>query len=332
MASPNHSILFITFSLILIIQFVLGSDLPRYNFDILTDRPVIGILAQPISDIEKTYTPNRQYIAASYIKYIESAGGRVVPINWYSTREEIFDLLPNLNGLLLTGGGSPYHDVIDYLYDAAVEMNKKGIFFPVWSTCQGFQFTGIYFSKKRDLLQSVIVDDLATPLHFEPEAQNSDWFNDMPTQFRELLSDTNATMNFHHWGITLADYGKYLSTQFDLISTNISTNNIEHVSTMSHKTYPFTAVQWHPEKMNFEFQVDSGSGSPMFSIPHTYDNIRITQYCSNWFVHQCRRNDNRFSDWKDLQANLIYNWSPIRSSPIGFVENYVFDHWPIVLK
>lgn len=46
------------------------------------EAPIIGILAQETFSIEK-YFPDENYesfIAASYVKFIESAGGRVVPI------------------------------------------------------------------------------------------------------------------------------------------------------------------------------------------------------------------------------------------------------------
>ncbi len=42
-----------------------------------TLRPIIGIIAQP--SIPQT-TPPSQFLIASYVKWIESAGGRVVPI------------------------------------------------------------------------------------------------------------------------------------------------------------------------------------------------------------------------------------------------------------
>lgn len=46
------------------------------------DVPVIGILSQETYSVEQ-YFPNEDYdsfIAASYVKFIESAGAKVVPI------------------------------------------------------------------------------------------------------------------------------------------------------------------------------------------------------------------------------------------------------------
>lgn len=42
-----------------------------------TNRPVVGVLTQPAAGSSR---PQQQYIAASYVKYVESGGARVVPI------------------------------------------------------------------------------------------------------------------------------------------------------------------------------------------------------------------------------------------------------------
>src|SRR5687767_8821686 len=44
------------------------------------DRPIIGVLTQEYFGGFKGYGNNHSYIAASYVKWVESAGGRVVPI------------------------------------------------------------------------------------------------------------------------------------------------------------------------------------------------------------------------------------------------------------
>lgn len=45
--------------------------------------PIIGILTQEVSKLISRKYPDEQYtsyLAASYVKFVESAGGRVVPI------------------------------------------------------------------------------------------------------------------------------------------------------------------------------------------------------------------------------------------------------------
>jgi hypothetical protein len=57
--------------------------------------PVIGILTQedPI------------YLAASYVKYLESAGARVVPILHTQPINQLTALFGKINGFLIPGGG-----------------------------------------------------------------------------------------------------------------------------------------------------------------------------------------------------------------------------------
>ena len=53
---------------------------------IRNDKPIIGILTLP-SESSK-YSPTKySYIAASYVKFIELGGGRVIPINYKSKPE-----------------------------------------------------------------------------------------------------------------------------------------------------------------------------------------------------------------------------------------------------
>ncbi len=48
---------------------------------ILNSRPIVGIVAQETSDKIKKYYPKYSiYIAASYVKAMESSGVRVVPV------------------------------------------------------------------------------------------------------------------------------------------------------------------------------------------------------------------------------------------------------------
>ena len=73
----------------------------------LNDRPIIGILAQELSvPLKKWYGDNyTSYIGSSYIKYIEAAGARVVPV-LINQPMEYYELVFNsTNGLLFPGGG-----------------------------------------------------------------------------------------------------------------------------------------------------------------------------------------------------------------------------------
>ena len=64
---------------------------------------MIGILAQP-------GTADEQYIAASYVKFVEAAGAVAVPLSYAASNETTTALLDQLNGALLPGGGATLPD------------------------------------------------------------------------------------------------------------------------------------------------------------------------------------------------------------------------------
>jgi hypothetical protein len=62
------------------------------------DWPIIGMFTQPSTSSRAECGGSCLYLAASYVKQIESAGARVVPINYYAT--EVSIISSNINFLL----------------------------------------------------------------------------------------------------------------------------------------------------------------------------------------------------------------------------------------
>lgn len=79
----------------------------------------------------------RSYISAGYVKWIEAAGGRAVPIRFYDSDRELYRLFKSVNALIFPGGltwlwlDSPYVIAARKLYNWAVEENEGGDPFPV---------------------------------------------------------------------------------------------------------------------------------------------------------------------------------------------------------
>jgi hypothetical protein len=69
---------------------------------------------RPTRPIQRRLTASRpacggdcQYIAASYVKYIESAGARAVPISYNANQSHLDFLFASLDGFLFPGGHFP---------------------------------------------------------------------------------------------------------------------------------------------------------------------------------------------------------------------------------
>lgn len=69
-----------------------------FSANALNEWPIVGIFAQPSSDSHPDCGGSCQYIAASYVKAIESSGARVVPINFYASDEMLTSQFEQLNG------------------------------------------------------------------------------------------------------------------------------------------------------------------------------------------------------------------------------------------
>ena len=115
----------------------------------LNDSPIIGILTVPSEYPDYYSSQNYSYFASSYVQYIESSGGRVYPLKYDLPRDEFFGTLDKLNGVLFTGGSTgilypnntlaPFGQAMQNVIDYVMDQHKKGVYFPLWGTCEGYQ-------------------------------------------------------------------------------------------------------------------------------------------------------------------------------------------------
>lgn len=86
-----------------------STNIEKYEM-ILNERPTIGILAQECFPDYPPEICNTSYIAASYVKYIESAGARVVPVLINQEEDYYQTIFNSTNGLLIPGGSVSLSD------------------------------------------------------------------------------------------------------------------------------------------------------------------------------------------------------------------------------
>jgi len=286
------------------------------------DNPVIGILTQPITDGSKQH-----YLAASYVKYIESAGARVVPIFFDATTAELDILFAGMNGMVYTGGGSSfqpgtqYYKTGHYLYQKAIAAQKAGDYFPLWGTCLGFEFLSCLTAEDFSILHSGFDShNLPIPLNMTSLAQSSRMLGGFPSNIFNALATQPITMNNHQAGVFPSVFrsNSKLSAFYNVLSTNRDRKGIEFVSTIEAKSAPVYATQWHPEKNAFEW-------TPNENLPHTASAVRAAQYVANFFVDEARKNNHTFSS-SVLTPRLIYNWSPVFTGAKGsdFTQEYIW--------
>ncbi|KAM4718690.1 gamma-glutamyl hydrolase isoform 2-T2 [Anableps anableps] len=283
------------------------------------DEPIIGVLAQEVFSPKPNQTA---YIAASYVKFLEAAGARVVPVMINKTLEEYKTLFSSINGILYPGGGvsiisSGYQRAAKIFYELAIEANKRGDYFPVWGTCLGFEQL-MYLTSEKIQLSYSNTSGVALPLNFTEEGKGSRMFKAFPPDLMSALSSEPLTENSHQWSLATLTYNtdENLSSFYKVLSTNTD-GNIEFVSTVEAYNYPVYGTQWHPEKNAFEWS------RPY--VPHSPSAVRTTFYMSEFFVSEARKNFHRFQSKEEESKALIYNYNPVYTgNTSAFQQIYLF--------
>lgn len=106
-----------------------------------------------------------------------------------------------------------------------------------------------------------------------------------------------------------------LDTFWNPITTNKDINNLNFISTIEAKNYPFVGLQFHPEKNAYEWEnKDPHSSSAIYSARYFYD----------WFVNECRKNHHKYLNKSTLESELIYNYPVTYVSKLKSVYNQVY--------
>lgn len=264
----------------------------------VNERPVIGVYTEPTNK-----HPNKHhYIAASYVKWLESVGARSIPIPFNADNSTIDSIFDQINGILFTGGRSlTLPESLRRLWELAVAENDAGGIFPIWGTCLGFErlvslvsqegfsiFSGHYDSENLNLALDFYhpESNFESILFHEPDIKNT-------------AANQPVANNMHIKGIPPSTFlvNEFLTSTFRIISTNKDRNGIEFVSSIEARDYPFYAVQWHPEKNNFEYgsTVKNGQDIPNHVINHSEDAIKVSIEMASIFVHMARKNDHVYT-------------------------------------
>ena len=111
-------------------------------------QPVIGIFTQSITDLDFEKHQNqlynkKTYIMASYTKYLEGQGARIVPLIITDSDEVNLAKIDKLNGVLFPGsplgrngkpGGGDYYELGKKVMEKVRKINDNGQFYPLWGT------------------------------------------------------------------------------------------------------------------------------------------------------------------------------------------------------
>jgi len=204
-------------------------------------RPVIGIPTMAITDqVQMKVLPemiNKSYIAASYVKYLEMAGARVVAIPPNIGAEKERKIFESVNGILFPGGevnleDSEYYFLTKRLFKWAVEANEKSNFFPLMGICRGMQAIIVHSVGDISPLIETDARNYTTTLQFYNEFQGSKLLTDLSDSIKRSVETENLTSHFHKYGVTPQTFHKIkaINRRFKIIATSKDRKGIEFVS------------------------------------------------------------------------------------------------------
>lgn len=213
-------------------------------------QPMIGLVCG-----HQKENPDRYYVNNAYIQAVIKAGGTPILIP-YQPKEQLFQIIRGLAGLLLPGGVDidpnrygqspavkcgeidPFWDELDFLA-VGFALDQK---LPILAICRGIQVLNVALGGS--LVQD-ISSQISEPIKHTQEAPR--WYatHDIVIQRSSLLGDIWKTdpmrvNSFHHQAVGAV--GKGLR-----IVASAPDGVIEAVESTEH---PFVlGVQWHPELM-----------------------------------------------------------------------------------
>ncbi|GMI15571.1 hypothetical protein TrLO_g14937 [Triparma laevis f. longispina] len=280
------------------------------------DRPVIAVMSHP-------YNATHEYMAASYVKYIESGGGRTLRVPFTANSTQVEEIYKQTSGLLLMGGSATLPQAARDLYSLKLKGDSNGSFYPMWGTCLGFEWINQLVSEDDSIIDSKFnAENISLALDFEDDIEDSRVMPEGGVQ-TDLAGNYEITMNMHAHGVATEDWlaNEHLTDTFNLISTNDDLDGKNFVSTIESKSADkaIYATQWHPEKNNFEYgAVDNDQA--YLSTSHSAEAVRLSFELAAFFVGEARKSDHVFKG--DLKLAINERTGVLEET--SFEERYVF--------
>lgn len=287
---------------------------------------IVGILSIPTTASASLGATS--YIPQSYVKWIEMQGARVVPIQYDLPPQMMNVILNQIDGVLFIGGAIErnvieknhykYLASMRYITAKIIEQNMNGNHFPIFSICLGFELLPIVamdsnISRQSDaFLNNNKISDFThiggstmkfTNLTKEEEQLmvTKPLHHEFTTKDKFDFANGNNIYNYHNKSFLMDE--KYMKEyeEFLKVVTYTEHKGKKYVSMYQFKSLPFYGVQFHPEKVLYEF-IKEG-------IPKSQDAIRLSQKLCGIFIRECQKNYNLHVFGVSNDANF-------------FIENY----------
>lgn len=277
--------------------------------------PVIGVIANLYPDDDDYST--KSYIYNTHLISIEENGGIVIPIlPWYS-KQDLDELLPKLNGVIMQGGSrnldlsKPYEDLNKYIIDFVINHNLKygnENPFPLLCTCQGIELLYAILYKNVEILSKFKSWNYFIPMQIVDDQliRRSKFFHLFEEEDYNIFTTKPCTVHLHNFGIDL-DYQKNfkLSDEYqNVVNLEILTyaqdrQGKSFIGNSEDSRLNIFASIFHPEQMPYNYCLET---SPeVFNSESSRVNIKLEKA----FVEISKLSKNRINDKEAERFKII---------------------------
>jgi gamma-glutamyl hydrolase len=275
-------------------------------------QPVIGILTHAMPyNIEPA---QNSFILTNYVRWLEAAGAKVIPIHQWFTDEHLEEVLGKVNGVVFAGGAltlkpeGEYERLAKKIFDKTIDLKKNhNTILPILGICQGLQLIHVFLMGANDL-GSFSQHNIKGPMTID-QSIDSRLFSLLTKEEKTQIRLIDSVANFNNFGISHQHYQKYpeLKDFFNPIALAYDTIGNVNYAAVEAFDYPIYAVQFHPEKPSYDKVAED-------SIPQNPVAVKLSQSIGNFFVDQARLNKNRLTEEELIKYEYINTYTQLPST------------------
>ena len=278
---------------------------------------IVGILTLPVSKVlrnkihqnifeshsetkiitELNELERMSFFPSSYAKWLRRHNVQIVPIDIYSSDDDLRLIMQSVDGVLLTGGAVPlihsdtkiriddsfsnigrvtelsfYTRKIRQIVTIAKELNgQRNNRYPIWGTCLGFEGLILAEAGLDVRFSDIDNNNFNTRLHLTEQGTQSNFVSFFPQKTIDAVQKDPIFFFNHDHAFFLSEFEKNeaLSREYKVVAT--ATTKYDKypepiVAVIENRNFPFYGVQFHPEKNAFESKVNADRSKATLQI------------------------------------------------------------------